>query len=57
MKNMGIGKNYRYAHDEPNAYAAGENYFPGPLKEHVYIFQMSVEWRSKSNKNWIGWHS
>ena len=32
MKNMGIGKNYRYAHDEPNAYAAGENYFPEPLK-------------------------
>lgn len=28
MKDMGLGKNYRYAHDESEAYAAGENYFP-----------------------------
>ena len=28
MKEMGFGKDYRYAHDEPEAYAAGENYFP-----------------------------
>ncbi|HWN30660.1 MAG TPA: replication-associated recombination protein A [Burkholderiales bacterium] len=28
MKEMGFGKEYRYAHDEPDAYAAGENYFP-----------------------------
>jgi len=28
MKDMGLGKDYRYAHDEPDAYAAGENYFP-----------------------------
>jgi putative ATPase len=28
MKNLGYGKGYRYAHDEPDAYAAGENYFP-----------------------------
>lgn len=28
MAKLGYGKNYRYAHDEPNAYAAGENYFP-----------------------------
>ena len=28
MKEMGLGAEYRYAHDEPNAYAAGENYFP-----------------------------
>ncbi len=28
MKEMGFGKDYRYAHDEPDAYAAGENYFP-----------------------------
>ncbi len=25
------GKEYRYAHDEPEAYAAGENYFPDQL--------------------------
>ncbi len=28
MKSMGYGDDYRYAHDEPNAYAAGESYFP-----------------------------
>ena len=28
MKDLGFGKDYRYAHDEPGAYAAGENYFP-----------------------------
>jgi putative ATPase len=28
MKELGFGKEYRYAHDEPEAYAAGENYFP-----------------------------
>ena len=33
MKNLDYGAEYRYAHDEPNAYAAGENYFPEELKE------------------------
>jgi len=28
MKSLGHGKDYRYAHDEANAYAAGETYFP-----------------------------
>jgi putative ATPase len=28
MKNLGYGKDYRYAHDEERAYAAGESYFP-----------------------------
>ena len=28
MKTLDYGKAYRYAHDEPEAYAAGENYFP-----------------------------
>ena len=28
MKDLGYGHAYRYAHDEPNAYAAGESYFP-----------------------------
>ena len=28
MKDMGFGKDYRYAHDEPEAYAAGEQYLP-----------------------------
>ena len=28
MKELDCGKNYRYAHDEDEAFAAGENYFP-----------------------------
>jgi putative ATPase len=28
MKNLGYGKDYRYAHDEQDAFAAGEDYFP-----------------------------
>jgi len=36
MKNLGYGKNYRYAHDEPNAYAAGEHYFPEGMPEKNY---------------------
>jgi putative ATPase len=28
MKELGFGAEYRYAHDEPEAYAAGESYFP-----------------------------
>ena len=28
MKELGYGRAYRYAHDEPEAYAAGESYFP-----------------------------
>jgi putative ATPase len=31
MQALGYGHGYRYAHDEPEAYAAGENYFPDEL--------------------------
>ncbi|MDF1486184.1 replication-associated recombination protein A [Ramlibacter sp. H39-3-26] len=33
MKELGYGHAYRYAHDEPNAYAAGETYFPDGMAE------------------------
>ena len=33
MKNLGYGQNYRYAHDEPDAYAAGETYLPDGMTE------------------------
>ena len=36
MKELDYGKGYRYAHDEPNAYAAGEDYMPEPLSGHRY---------------------
>ena len=36
MKDMGHGEDYRYAHDEEGAYAAGENYFPEALRDRQY---------------------
>ena len=37
MKDLGYGRDYRYAHDEGDAYAAGENYFPDDMPEpHFY---------------------
>jgi putative ATPase len=33
MKELGYGKLYRYAHDEPDAYAAGETYLPEGMPE------------------------
>ncbi len=36
MKEQGYGDDYRYAHDYPEAYAAGENYFPEALKNARY---------------------
>ena len=37
MKNEGYGRHYRYAHDEPEGYAAGENYLPEGIPEpHWY---------------------
>ncbi|SMF95439.1 putative ATPase [Methylomagnum ishizawai] len=36
MQQLGYGKHYRYAHDEPEAYAAGENYFPEGLEPRAY---------------------
>lgn len=38
MAEMGFGAEYRYAHDEPNAYASGENYFPESLKNEQFYF-------------------
>ncbi len=42
MKNLGYGKEYRYAHDEDGAYAAGENYFPEGMP--------AVEWYRPSDR-------
>lgn len=36
MGDLGYGKQYRYAHDEPDAYAAGENYFPESMQPSEY---------------------
>jgi putative ATPase len=36
MKNLGYGRDYRYAHDEPEGYAAGERYLPDALPDRRY---------------------
>jgi putative ATPase len=36
MRQLDYGKAYRYAHDEPDAYAAGEQYFPEGLAPREY---------------------
>ncbi|HEY0747583.1 MAG TPA: replication-associated recombination protein A [Steroidobacteraceae bacterium] len=36
MKEIGYGKGYRYAHDEPEGYAAGERYFPDEMPDRRY---------------------
>lgn len=36
MKDLGYGQQYRYAHDEPHAYAAGERYLPEGLQARFY---------------------
>ena len=41
MKEMGLGAEYRYAHDEPNAYAAGEDYFPPQMAQTRYYRPVS----------------
>jgi len=33
MSDLGYGQEYRYAHSEPNAFAAGENYLPPEIKD------------------------
>ncbi|TXK99994.1 recombination factor protein RarA [Methylococcaceae bacterium HT1] len=41
MKDLDYGKEYRYAHNEPEAYAAGEHYFPEGLQETQFYQPVS----------------
>jgi putative ATPase len=36
MKQLGYGRDYRYAHDEPEAFAAGERYLPDEMPDRRY---------------------
>jgi putative ATPase len=38
MKELGYGHDYRYAHDEPEGYVAGEQYFPEPMPQQRYYY-------------------
>jgi putative ATPase len=42
MKDLGYGKGYRYAHDEPDAYSAGQTYFPEGMP--------AVEWYKPTDR-------
>lgn len=55
MKSLGFGESYRYAHDEVNAYAAGENYFPPELKDTQFYFptERGMEKQIKEKLEWL----
>lgn len=55
MKSLGYGEEYRYAHHEPNAYAAGENYFPPELKDTVFYHptERGMEKQIKEKLQWL----
>lgn len=36
MKNLGFGRDYRYAHAEPDAYVSGERYLPDDMPDRRY---------------------
>jgi putative ATPase len=36
MKNLGFGRDYRYAHEEPDAYVPGERYLPDDMPDRRY---------------------
>lgn len=55
MKSLGYGDEYRYAHNEPNAYAAGENYFPPELQNTQFYFpsERGMEKQIKEKLAWL----
>ncbi|MDW0617923.1 replication-associated recombination protein A [Mannheimia haemolytica] len=55
MKSLGYGEEYRYAHNEPNAYAAGENYCPPELKDTEFYFpsERGMEKQIKEKMAWL----
>ena len=62
LKELGHGKTYRYAHDEPNAYAAGETYLPEKLINSYYYqpsergleikIKQKLDYLHKLDKEW-----
>jgi putative ATPase len=52
MKELGYGHEYRYAHDEPHAYAAGETYFPDDMREPAGISRCRAASKPRSPTRW-----
>jgi len=61
MKGLGMGEGYRYAHDEPEAFAAGQTYMPEgvapppfyeprPRGLEARIADKLAEWRSRDEQ-------
>jgi len=46
-RELGHGKEYRYAHDEAGAFAAGENYFPEQLQDAEFYYPQDVGLEAK----------
>ncbi|MGD0960654.1 MAG: replication-associated recombination protein A [Methylomonas sp.] len=55
MNELGYGANYRYAHNEENAYAAGEKYFPDKLANRRYYqpVERGLEIKIKEKLNYL----
>ncbi|TXH47384.1 MAG: replication-associated recombination protein A [Burkholderiaceae bacterium] len=55
MKSMGVGAAYRYAHDEPDAFAAGEVYMPEGLEEVSFYQPVSrgLEIKIQEKMRWM----
>ncbi|MDX1607299.1 MAG: replication-associated recombination protein A, partial [Candidatus Competibacterales bacterium] len=55
MRELGHGQHYRYAHDEPHGYAAGERYFPEALEQpHLYEpVDRGLERRIRAKLEWL----
>lgn len=55
MKELDYGKNYRYAHDEVGAYAAGESYFPEgmPVEEYYQPTDRGLEAQIKQKLDYL----
>lgn len=59
MKKLDYGKDYRYAHDEENGYAAGESYFPDSMREGTdeprfyFPVERGLEIKIKQKLDWL----
>ncbi len=50
MKELGHGKGYRYAHDEPDAYRAGERYLPDEMPDRRYYSPVPARPRDQDRR-------
>ncbi|MGL5006541.1 MAG: replication-associated recombination protein A [Plesiomonas sp.] len=55
MKQMGLGAEYRYAHNEPHAYAAGESYLPQEIQQTRYYYptERGLEGKIAEKLRWL----